>query len=41
MEVTDDNFRMLQTVVINQVLQLKEHMRVITVGAFMFKSFPF
>lgn len=41
MEVADDYFRMLQTVVINQVLQLKEHTRVITVGASMFKGFPF
>lgn len=41
MEVADDYFGMLQTVVINQVLQLKEHMRVITVGAFMFQGFHF
>lgn len=41
MEVADDYFGVLQTVVINQVLQLKEHMGVVTVGAFLLQGFHF
>lgn len=41
MEVADDYFGVLQTVVINQVLQLKEHMGVVTLGAFLLQGFHF
>lgn len=41
MEVADDYFGVLETVVINQVLQLKEHMGVVTVGAFLLQGFHF
>lgn len=42
MEVTDDYFRMLQAVVINQVLQLQHSiLQGTTVNVFTFKAFHF
>lgn len=41
MEVADDYFGVLQAVVINQVLQLKEHMGVVTLSAFLLPGFHF